>query len=437
MGEVSVVRMERPNVRQAMFFEAETRYVAYGGARGGGKSWAVRRKAVLLAAAYPGIRILLVRRSFQELRENHTIPLLAEIGKAATYRDSDKSFRFLNGSRLKLGYCDAEDDALQYQGQEYDVIFIDEATQLTEMQYIWISACCRGANNFPKRIYLTCNPGGVGHGWVKRLFIDRDYRNGENPEDYTFIPAKATDNTALTRHNPEYLQMLDRLPEDLRKAWRDGSWDVFAGQFFPEFDREIHVTEPILPPPEWRRYVSIDYGLDMLAALWIALAPDGRALVYRELYRPDMLISLAAAEIGALSEGENIYEYLAPPDLFARQRESGRTTAELFGEAGILLTKTGNNRVDGWLAVKEALRVTENGPQLKICANCLNLIRCLPQLTHDRHNPNDCASEPHEITHAPDALRGWCTYRSSVARKSNYVYRRSGGVGYGEQIRTL
>ena len=162
-----------PNPKQLEFFRARERFVAYGGARGGGKSWAIRQKARLLALRWPGIRILILRRSFPELQENHILPLLSDLRGLAQYRASEKAFLFPGGSRIKFGYCDRERDVDQYQGQEYDVIFLDEATQFTEYQYITLTPCIRGANDFPKRMYLTCNPGGVGHMWVKRLFVDR------------------------------------------------------------------------------------------------------------------------------------------------------------------------------------------------------------------------------------------------------------------------
>ena len=391
--------------------------MAYGGARGGGKSWAVRKKAALLAIAHPGIRLLIVRRSFTELRENHTLPLLGELAGIAAYKDSDKCFRFGNSSRIKLGYCDNDTDVLRYQGQEYDCIFIDEATQLTEYQFDWLRMCCRGTGRYPKRVYLTCNPGGVGHEWVKRLFIDRDYRPGERSEDYTFIPARASDNSALAENDPSYLKMLDSLPDGLRQAWRDGDWELSAGRFFAEFRPETHVCEPREPPADALRYVTLDYGLDMLAVLWIAVDSDGRAHVYRELYEPNLIISEAARRIAELSAREEIYLMLAPPDLWSRQRESGRTTAELFSECGLQLTPTGNNRIDGWRAVKEALKVTDGLPGLDISSCCRNLIRTLPLLQFDPHSPDDCLGVPHELTHAPDALRGFCTFRASMPKK--------------------
>jgi phage terminase large subunit len=163
----------QPNPKQVEFFLARARFVAYGGARGGGKSWAVRQKAKLLCLYYGGIRVLILRRTFPELRENHILPMRSELNGWAAWRETDKAFSFPNGSRIVFGYCAGEQDVDQYQGQEYDVIFLDEATHFTEYQFSALTACLRGANAFPKRMYLTCNPGGVGHMWVKRLFVDR------------------------------------------------------------------------------------------------------------------------------------------------------------------------------------------------------------------------------------------------------------------------
>lgn len=222
----------------------------------------------------------------------------------------------------------------------------------------------------------------------------------------------------MKQKDPGYLRWLDQLPEGQRQAWRDGDWDAFMGQYFCEFSRDIHVCDPFPIPAEWRRYVSMDYGLDMCAALWIAVSPDNRSYVYKELYEPNLPVSDAANAILYMNNGEPVYEFLAPPDLWSRQRETGRTTAEIFGDAGIYLAKTSNNRVAGWLAVKEQLKIIndENGGKtanLQIFKNCVNLIKNLPQLRHDDRNPSDCATEPHEITHAPDALRGYCVYRTS------------------------
>ncbi|MBS7262356.1 MAG: phage terminase large subunit [Eubacteriales bacterium] len=408
--------MEKPNPRQKEFFLARSRFVAYGGARGGGKSWAVRRKAALSALYYPGIRILVMRRSYPQLRENHILPMMKELAGIAEYRESDKSFSFPNGSRIRFGYCDADTDTMQYQGQEYDLIFIDEATQVPFEHFVRLKACLRGANDFPKRIYLTCNPGGIGHAWVKRLFIDRIYAEGENPEDYTFIRAGVKDNAALLKRDRGYVEMLQSLPPELRRAWLDGEWDVLAGRYFTEFSTAAHVIEPFVIPEGWRWYGCLDYGLDMLAAYLIAVDFQGKAYVTREVYRSGLIVSEAAAAVRAAFSGVKITAMAAPPDLWSRRQDTGKSAAQIFAENGVTLTRASADRVAGWYNLKEWLHADEEGrPRLRIFRNCVNLIRTLPQLTFSETDPNDCAVQPHEITHAPDALRYFCSYRSRSA----------------------
>lgn len=434
---MKAIRLDPPQPKQKEFFLARQRFVCYGGARGGGKSWCVRTKATLMAFRYPGIRILILRRTFPELRENHMLPMKALLRDAAKWREADKSFQFPNGSRIVFGYCASEGDVDQYQGQEYDVIFIDEATHFTEYQYSTLTACLRGANDYPKRMYLTCNPGGVGHAWVKRLFIDRDFRRDEKPENYIFIAAKVTDNRILMEKDPGYVQMLNNLPDGLREAWRDGSWDVFIGQFFTEWDRETHVCDAFVPKDWWKWYVAMDYGLDMLAAYLIGVDETGCAYVAGEVYEgrdlgdghEGLIVSQAAQEVKRLAEGRAISAYLAPPDLWNARQETGKSVADIFAESGVYLTKTSNDRISGWLAVKERLkrRTCEDGverPSLRIFRNCKNLIRCMPLLQYDEKKPNDAATEPHEITHAPDALRGFCVYWTTAGEEPKERRRR-------------
>jgi phage terminase large subunit len=265
-------------------------------------------------------------------------------------------------------------------------------------------------------MYLTCNPGGVGHGWVKRLFIDRDFREGENPGDYRFIPALVYDNAALMKSNPDYVKQLEMLPDELRRAWLLGEWNAFAGQFFSEFDPSIHTVSGSIPDNA-EFYCAMDYGLDMLAALFIAVDRNGKAYVYDEIYESGLIVSAAAKKIREKTMDNTIF--IAPADLWSRQKDSGKSIAEIFAEGGIFLTKLCPERISGWLSLKEWLKKDENGSvMMQIDIRCKNLLRTLPLLMYDTSRQGDAATEPHEITHAPDALRYFASFRVPAASYS-------------------
>lgn len=395
--------------------------MAYGGARGGGKTHVSRVKAAGGAAAWPGIRILFVRREYPELEQTVILPMRRMIPEAlAKYNSTLRMFSFTNGSTIKFGHYGARDDA-EYQGQEYDWIFMDEATQFTESQFRNLGACLRGSAEIPRRMYLTCNPGGVGHLWVKRLFVTRNYRGGERAEDYTFIPATVEDNPQLMRASPEYVQMLELLPEDVRRAWRYGDWDAMSGAFFPEVGEGHRIPDFWRVPAEWRKYRAIDYGLDMLACLWIAVDYEGRGYVYREVQQPGLIVSRAAGLIRDLTPPEERIEAtIAPPDLWNRQKDSGRSMAELFAENGVGLLRASSSRIQGWMALKEALkpmRGPEDRPGLLICESCRGLYENLRSIQHDAKIPSDCAAEPHDITHICDAVRYFAVTRTLGAER--------------------
>jgi phage terminase large subunit len=402
-----------PNARQADFFASRARHTAYGGARGGGKSWAMRRKLVLLSLYHPNLNALLLRRTLPELRENHLIPLLKELKGVADYNGAERVFRFCNGSRIRLGYCDGANDVYQYQGQEYDVIGLEEATHFTEEQMRFLTTCNRTVKaGFRPRMYYTCNPGGVGHGWVKRLFIDRRYAQGERKEDYAFIPARVWDNPVLLQADPDYVRVLQALPEELRRAYLDGDWDVHAGQFFREFARAAHVVRPFEPPAWWKRFRSIDWGYnDPCAVLWHAVDGEGRVYTYRELYVRHTRADAVAAQMRALSEGEAIAYTVASPDMWQKRGAvlkseggfEGESIAELFALSGVPLTPADNSRVAGWQRVRGYLASAPDGlPRWQCFDTCENLVRTLPLLSFDHHNREDAADGE---DHAPESLR--------------------------------
>ena len=285
--------------KQWQFIESKTRYTAYGGARGGGKTHVLIRACIRGALQYPGIKILILRRTYPELEQTIIQPMNKLVNSAtmdgrpcgdliATYNGTMRRLFFANGSTVKFGHLQSAAAITEYQGQEYDWIFMDEATHFTEYEFRTMGATLRGVNDIPKHFYLTCNPGGVGHQWVKRLFVTREYEKNENGKDYAFIPATVEDNTELLKASPEYIQMLDTLPEDIRAAHRYGDWDAMAGQYFSEFRRDVHVVKPFTLPLEWPRYRAFDYGLDMFACYWFAIDFDDRvwAVSYTHLTLP-------------------------------------------------------------------------------------------------------------------------------------------------------
>ena len=177
-----------------------------------------------------------------------------------------------------------------------------------------------------------------------------------------------------------------------------------AGTFFPEFRKETHVIAPFVRVPrEWKKYRAFDYGLDMFACLWVAVDFEGRAYVYREVQQSGLIVSEAAKLALDLTPAwEHIECTIAPPDMWNRQKDSGRSMAEIFAQNGLGLLKASNSRVQGWMALKEMLKPLKNEqdrPGLLVTEDCVGLIENLPAIQHDEKNPSDCATEPHDITH--------------------------------------
>lgn len=415
--------------KQEEFIDAEAFEVLFGGAAGGGKSYGQLVDALLYASKYPGSKQIIFRRTFRQLdmsivrTARSFYPM--EICK---YNESKHCYTFKNGSIIDFAYCDSESDVYQYQSAEYDVIRFDELTHFTEFMYVYLISRCRGANNYPKHIKSSTNPGGVGHTWVKKRFVSLGAPNTvysvktESGKTITrmFIPSKVQDNSFLMENDPDYLARLEALPEKERRALLHGDWDIFEGQYFGEFRYDIHTCEPFTIPKHWRIYRSMDYGLDCFAMLWIAADDIGGVYVFKEFAQGDLPISSAAEKAKQLTD-EEIWDTLAPPDLWNRSQETGKSKALLFNEAGLTLNKSNNDREAGWLAIRELLKVDSSGePRLKIFRTCTRLINDLPQLQHDEKHPTDCAVEPHDITHVPDALRyfaiAWTYPAESEAR---------------------
>jgi phage terminase large subunit len=273
-----------------------------------------------------------------------------------------------------------------------------------------------------KQVTLSYNPWVDSH-WTKTRFWDREEENADR------FTTTYKCNEWLDDSDRQLIEGLKRTHPERYKVVGLGEYGVPGGRYFDEFRTDIHVIEPFVIPEHWQRFRVKDYGLDMLANYWIAIDNQGFAFVYKELYESNLIISDAAKRILELTN-EKIKISYAPPDLWNRRQETGKSAAEIFMENGINLVKASNDRIQGWLNLKEWIKPYETVDEqtgepimtarLKIFKNCVNLIRTLPQLQHDEKDPNDVATEPHELTHAPDAMRYFCSMRtlpSAVPKK--------------------
>lgn len=431
MSGEKVLHIDAPSAKQLAFFRARTKHVGFGGARGGGKSWAVRVKATLLALHYPGIRILIVRRTYPELINNHINLLKSKLRDVATYNAQQKSLRFACGSVIEFSYCAKDGDLDRLQGVEYDIIFLDEATQLSEYQMRAITACLRGTGDYPRRIYYTCNPGGQGHAYIKRIFIDRRYVDGEDPGDYTFIQSLATDNVALMRAQPDYIAQLEALPYKLRQAWLYGKWDIFEGQFFEDFvdapdhyeDRRwTHVIAPFDVPADWTIYRSFDWGYARpFSCGWWAVDYDGRLYRIAELYGcggepntgvkwpPDKVFSeIARVEKEHPWLSGKAIRGVADPAIW--DAETGESIADVAGRYGIFFQRGDHKRIPGWMQMHYRLAFDERGlPMMQVFSTCKGFIRTLPLLQYDDVKVEDLDTSGED--HIADETRYMCMAR--------------------------
>lgn len=462
--------------KQEEFCLSKALTTLYGGAVGGGKSYILRLKLILLALEYDGIQILLLRSSLPEVITNHKmamLQMLAPYGLAKFVGNPNNEMRFKNGSIIYFGYCSCDDDLLRYQGNQYEVIAIDEAGNFTFEWYRFLRTRNRlsgliklkdGQEMIRPRMYLSANPVGVGLRWLKRLFVSREYtdsemlpyrkkviekgiKNGEYlfkipdkyngnfkeymtkkewdemeveakeliEKDYYFIPASVYDNAYMVKNNPEYIQTLEQLPEKQKEALLYGSWESPEGQFFYDFEEDIHVIEPFEIPKEWRIYRARDYGLDMTAVIWAAMDENGDLVIYRTYGEERLIVSEMCQMVNAMTEKwEEIYLDLCPPDMWNKDRQTGKSAIEILPEYGQNPTKANNDRINGWLSVHEMLKCRKDKegnmrPRLRIFNTCHELIEDLKVIQFDEKNPNDAAKMPHDVTHFPDALRYLCS----------------------------
>ncbi len=372
----------------------------YGGAKGGGKSKGLQLIMLLRRFQYAGSTGAIFRRTFPELEGNHIRPLFAAFPALKAYWNEGKKLLTLpNGSTLQFCHCSNEADIDLYQGREFHDLAIDEAGQWTEAMFRKLSGSNRSSiAGIKARVLLTGNPGGVGHGWLKRIFVERRFQERERPQDYAFIQALVDDNAALTANDPEYVHRLDAEPnEALRRAYRYGDWNIFAGQFFQEINKDVHFVPPFTIPPHWNRFGSYDFGFNHPAAFgWFANDEDGNTYLYRELVRAGMRVDQFAKELNAYPDTQQCYPIVAGHDCWTtkgvlKDTAQPPTVAEEFQSHGILIKRAVIDRIQGAAHLRSylALRGDKKRPRFFIFNTCPIAFDCISRMIHDPDRVED------------------------------------------------
>ena len=413
----------RPNKGpQTEFLASSEREVFYGGARGGGKSYAMLVDPLRYCdKSYH--RALLLRRSMPELRDmiNHSQRLYGKAFPGAKWREQEKEWRFPSGARIEFGYAENLTDVLRYQGQSYTWIGIDELPQYpTPEIYNFLRSSLRSVDpEIPVFMRATGNPGNVGSLWVKEMFVDPSEPNiafdvnvdtivGKKKITRRFIPAKLQDNPYLMQTD-DYLIMLSSLPEVQRKQFLEGDWGAFENSAFPEFSIATHVVQPFDVPRNWLRFRTCDWGYSSAACvLWIAVDFDNNFWIYREYYTKRVTADIFARQVLEKEHDEYIRYGILDSSTWARRGDAGPSIAETMIHEGCKWRpsdRSPRSRIAGKLALHKQLSLDKDThqPKLKVFSNCTNLIRTLPMLPVDRNNPEDVDTDAED--HAYDALR--------------------------------
>lgn len=273
------------------------------------------------------------------------------------------------GSTMVFGHCEHEEDIFNYQGIEFDFIAVEEVTQFTEFQWQQLAAHSNRTSvpGLKPVMWATGNPGGIGHQWVKRLWVDRAFRKNERPERYVYIPARVWDNKTLIDNDPDYIQTLQSIDDpELRRAYLDGDWDIYPDQYFTQFRRDLVVIPSFHVPDTWPLYGALDYGESAPCSFGLYTI-DYDGVVYRisEYYQADRAASQHADAIRAMIRGcphitsgrfpSLIY---ASHDMWTRRRldeHSTQTVADKFLQADLPITRANNDRINGWRICRDAL----------------------------------------------------------------------------------
>ena len=406
--------------------KGHAKFVFYGGAKGGGKSFMARAKEYTRRKRYAGTTGVVIRKTYPELLANHIRKMFVEYPNTRMwYKSSEKAIYYPNGSITEFKYLQSTDDVYNYQGIEYDDITLDEATQHDEEVFKILKTSLRSDPkvikrhpDFKARFLLTGNPGGIGHGWVQRIFVNRDFNQDENPEDYHFIQAKIQDNPIFIEANPEYLQNLYDLPEALRRAYLEGDWTVFIGQFFSEFRKDIHCIEPFEIPDEWEKLFSLDWGYSPhpFHCGWYTMNRETNTIYkYRELEGLETAPRDIAEQIVELSK-EDKHLYFGVGDTQMWEQNPFQTISEARQEEVVTdksialqindvlnpkldMLKANKARITGWTNLKTSLQwkgevrdgehVIVKKPHYYIFKTCPITLAAYPNQIHANLKPGD------------------------------------------------
>ena len=398
---------------QTEFLAAAEKDVLYGGAAGGGKSYAMLVDP-LRYCHRSAHRALILRRSMPELREliDKSRELYPRAFPGCKFREVEKLWNFPSGAKVEFGFLERDADVYRYKGQAYSWIGFDENTHLpTEFGWNYLASRLRTTDpDITPYLRCTANPGGVGAHWVKKRYVDPFEPNesfkGDDGLTRKFIPARLDDNPYLAKDG-RYEEMLRALPPVQRRQLLEGNWDITEGAAFTEFDSEVHIIAPFQIPIGWERVKGIDYGYaSESACIWATVDPsDGTLIVYRELYRKG-LTGVDLGEMIAQMELEDPFSVQGVLDTaaWARTGTTGPTVGESLQKAGHKLRRADKNRIQGKIQLHEYLKVQQSGrPRLQIFNTCPNLIRELQSIPLDKSNPEDV--DTHAPDHAYDALR--------------------------------
>jgi phage terminase large subunit len=427
-------------------FDPKCKYLLYGGAMAGGKSyllrWAALYYCLWIAQTYgiKGVPVGLFSEDYPTLKDRQISRIVREfppyLGELKESKEEGFAFflkEHYGGGRILLRNLD---DPSKYMSSEFAGIFVDELTRNSEQTFQDLRNRLRYPGIDQVKFMGASNPGGVGHGWVRKFFIDKSAYGDPEKERFFYVHANAYDNKFIS---VDYIHQLESLPLKKRKAYLEGNWDIFEGQVFMEFDREKHVINPIVPRDAYSLVGGLDWGYSAPAVLLLgALYPievDGkkfsRLIIYKEVDGIEM-----TPEAWAKKWKETIPEFLrvkiwGDPAMFNKLQDSSFSIADQFRREGVYVRKSTNNRLNGITTIHNWLGQAPDGlPFLQITDTCRSLIKTLPEAMYDDTVEEDVEHNWSE-DHWYDSLRYLTAMLKWVDTKVGGVMRPAGQMGPG------